>query len=75
MKVGQPMWYFPFVSHFMETGPRAAIVAKVVSEEVVNLTVFDQHGVSHARQNVVFVGPAGKVPANAEYCLIPGDER
>lgn len=65
--VGRPVWYFPFTSEFMEQGPRAALIAKVISDRLVNLAVFDQNGIAQARPNVTLVQEGDKIPTTA-YC-------
>jgi hypothetical protein len=66
--VGRVVWFYP--PKFAEGGfnaphegePCAAIVAKVWSDTMVNLSVFDANGVSHARTSVRLVQEGTKRP-------------
>jgi hypothetical protein len=72
--VGRVVWFHP-PTNAAEGGfaapdagqPLAAIIARVWSERMVNLTVFDANGVPHSRTSVVLVQEGEPVPQNGYY--------
>ena len=48
--------------------PCAAIVAKVWSDNCVNLAVFDANGVAHSRTSVPLIQEGMNLPAEGYYC-------
>lgn len=71
--VGRVVWFYaPGVSH--ESEPNAAIVAKVWSDTMVNLAVFDANGVSRGETSVLLVqgeGSYGNPGGGAWCCWMP----
>jgi hypothetical protein len=59
--VGRVVWYRPAefdkIPHHMNRDPLAAIVVGVVTDSLVNLSVFDLYGKTHALQDVLLVQP------------------
>ncbi len=72
--VGRVVWFYPST----RTGstafhpptlndPLAAIVAKVIGERMVNLSVFDAHGFTHSMTSVPLLQEAEDVPVDGYY--------
>ncbi|MGX5661550.1 Gp49 family protein [Diaphorobacter nitroreducens] len=73
--VGRVVWFHPcdltgeagFARH--EDGqPYAAIIARVWSDALVNLTVLDANGTAHPRTSVALVQDGGGAPQYGSYC-------
>ena len=73
--VGRIVWFHPD-PHTGETGfarhnddePYAAIIVRVWSDFLVNLSVFDANGVAHSRTSVPLVQEGDCVPGSGSYC-------
>jgi hypothetical protein len=73
--VGRVVWYFP-PTNAAEAGfarpdegtPCAAIIARVWSDAVVNLTVFDANGAAFPRTSVYLVQDGEAAPEHAGHC-------
>lgn len=72
--IGRVVWFYPS----SQTGnagfaapadgePLAAVVAKVWSDNLLNLTVFDANGVAHSRTSVALVQDGEPVPPHGYY--------
>jgi hypothetical protein len=78
--VGRVVWFWPgvnFVMHraatgqnfaFDGNGPCAAIVVKVWGDRLVNLSVFDQNGTSHAVTSCPLKQEGDEIVAEGSYC-------
>lgn len=60
--IGRVVWYYPAGLKHSERNRRAALVAFVHNDRMVNLSWFDEHGGSHGAQNVQLL-PPGEEPA------------
>lgn len=70
--IGRVVWFHP-PTNAAETGFAgqeicAAIVARVWSDRMVNLTVFDANGVPHSRTSVTLVQDGDTTPSLGYYC-------
>ena len=73
--VGRVVWFHPseftgeagFARH-QDGQPYAAIIARVWSNILVNLTVFDANGAAHSRTSVPLVQDGGGAPQADSYC-------
>ena len=73
--VGRVVWFHPseftgeagFARH-PDGQPYAAIIARVWSNILVNLTVFDANGAAHSRTSVPLVQDGGGAPQDDSYC-------
>lgn len=73
--VGRVVWFHPseftgeagFARH-PDGQPYAAIIARVWSNILVNLTVFDANGAAHSRTSVPLVQDGGGAPLDDSYC-------
>jgi len=69
--VGRVVWFTPHPeqdNRFDKTQPLAAIVAYVWHDRMVNLTVVEQDGISHAATSVYLVQPDETAPWRAAFC-------
>lgn len=72
--VGRIVHYFPHKGDtelHTEPGPLAAVVCKVHSDTLVNLTVFGPTGLRHGRVNVPLVQPDMELPEGAYAAWMP----
>ncbi len=72
---GRVVWFYPaendplFVAGYAE--PRAAIVARVWNDRLVNLTVFDADGNPHPRTSVFLIQPGDPTTASSHCRWMP----
>ena len=71
--VGRIVWYYPDERDGMtggagDTTPRAAIIAYVHDDHMVNLVVFDTNGMSYSRTSVTLVQPEDPARPDQSYC-------
>lgn len=72
--VGRVLWFYAGRGdRFLQQGqsPFAAMIAKVISDKRVNLSVLDSDGIPNPRLNVSLIQPApevGKDPPLEDYC-------
>ena len=62
--VGRIVWYYPAC----DTTPRAAIIAYVHDDHMVNLAVFDTNGTPYSRISVTLVQPEDPARPDQSYC-------
>jgi len=65
--VGRIVWFYKRVVDGAHEGPFAAIVAKVWSDRLVNLSVFSGTGVHYSDCNIALVQPGDDIP-DSDYC-------
>lgn len=68
--LGRIVWFTPHAAEAMTTetdGRCAAIITKVWSDTMVNLTVFDANGETHAKTSVVLV-QEGRPKPQGHFC-------
>lgn len=70
---GRIVWFFPSLEAGRDPNgqPLAAILAKVISERCVNLTVSHGDGTTYAAQNVQLLQDDDAVPETAYACWMP----
>jgi hypothetical protein len=69
--VGRVVWFRPGVYDTIATDrvqPLAAIIAHVWGDRMVNLTVMDRDGFSHARTSIQLVQEGDPQPQGTSYC-------
>lgn len=73
--VGRVVWFHPFSSsaeanfaRHQDDQPYAAIIARVWSDQLVNLTVLDANGTPHSRTSVYLVQEGEGIPVGGFYC-------
>lgn len=68
--VGRVVWFHQGTAGVFpgSEDTRAAIVAHVWSDRMVNLSVFDANGNVHSRTSVPLVQPGDEIPPSGFYC-------
>jgi hypothetical protein len=75
--VGRLLWYFPHAPHPQTSAdhvPRAAIIAHVENDHMVNLMVIDTNGMAYSRSAIPLLDEGAEHPSTHSFATWPDRE-